>query len=398
MRQPSIAVVLRGLPDKQGKQRLYLRYSFAYQTNYIAFPWKLHPKEWDRKAQMVKANAILGGKGAAVVNMDLRNKLNKAFLITAELLASDINPDFTTFRQKFEVNKTYFERLGALATEVLENEFSANEITKSTMRGYSAAINKFIHLVGDLPLQQITHDKIILFKSRMVAQGKENLGAQYIRNLSAVHSKITKHHRLTNLQNPFEYIEVKIERISDKKQLSIKEYWTMRKALNEFPRDSKEYETLRRFLIMCRGLRYSDTQSIEKKKHYFEFEDSGTIYRYLLKSAQKTGVEEIVPISADDAQDLLRWREDGFLFEYSGYSTYLHRLKQISNKLIGREITTHYGRHFTGDIMLKSGLMDVDDAKKILGINSSRIAEIYAQKDIKNVLKRFYAALETINE
>ncbi|MBL7797186.1 MAG: hypothetical protein JNJ90_11885, partial [Saprospiraceae bacterium] len=66
----------------------------------------------------------------------------------------------------------------------------------------------------------------------------------------------------------------------------------------------------------------------------------------------------------------------------------------ISRELIGREITTHFGRHFTGDLILNSGVMDAEDVKKILGVTSDRIAEVYAQRDIKALLKKFYTAVE----
>jgi hypothetical protein len=49
------------------------------------------------------------------------------------------------------------------------------------------------------------------------------------------------------------------------------------------------------------------------------------------------------------------------------YSKQLHTLSQ---ELIGRGITTHYGRHFTGDFILNSGEMSIEYVKKILGVKS----------------------------
>jgi len=42
--------------------------------------------------------------------------------------------------------------------------------------------------------------------------------------------------------------------------------------------------------------------------------------------------------------------------------------------------------------------MGLEDVKKILGVKSDRIAEIYAQKDIKEVLKKFYRVVEGMGE
>ncbi len=397
MRQPSIAIVLRGRPDRYGTKKLYLRYSFNYQTNYIALPWKVLPKEWDRKSQTVKPSAKIGAKGSAVVNMDLRTKLNKAFLITTELIAADIYPTFELFRQKFEHNRKQHEYFAAAAKAVLQKEIAAKEITESTAKVYLTSLNRFTKIVGDISLQQLTHDKILHFKSKLIAEDKENLASQYLRNLSSMYFKILKFHRLKDVNNPFEFVEIKVERISEKKQLSIEEYYTLRKALANYPPGSSEHETIRRFLMMCRGLRYSDTQEINKQEHYFEFQEKDTVYRYLLMAAKKSGSEEIVPISEDDAIELMLWQADGFLFKKTEYATYRNRLKKIAQKLIGRTITTHFGRHFTGDMILNSG-MDMEDVKKILGVKSNRIAEVYAKKNIKSVLDRFYAAVAALDK
>ena len=394
MRQPSITLVIRGRPDRFGLQKLYLRYAWNYQTNYIALTWKLLPKDWDPKAQTVKPKATLGGEGAIAVNTDLRNKLNKAFLIITELMAAGTAPSFEVFRTRFAGDRKQFESFSATALEILKKELAAKEVTHSTFKAYRAAIHKFVEIAGDLSIQQLTRDKILLFKTKMIATGKENMAAQYLRNLKVVYNKVLKFHRLKDLHSPFEDLEMKVERISDKKRLTVEEYMILRKALSTFPEGSKGRETLRRFLIMCRGLRYSDTEQIKRQAHYFEMPDGDVTLRYLLKSAQKTGTQEIVPISETDAQLLLHWQPDGSLFEPMDYKTYVARLKKVSQKLLGREITTHYGRHFTGDLILNSGLMDAEDVKKILGVTSGRIAEIYAQRDIKALLRKFFKAVE----
>ncbi|MBK8968392.1 MAG: hypothetical protein IPM36_17350 [Lewinellaceae bacterium] len=218
---------------------------------------------------------------------------------------------------------------------------------------------------------------------------------QYIRYLKIVYGRVLKYFNLKDVRQAFEGVDIKVVKISDKKSLSREEYLTFRNALAKAKPGSKEYETLRRFMIMCRGLRYSDTQRIQKSEHYFEMDGDGdTRYRYLVTAAQKTGSTEIVPLPENDAELLLHWDADGYLFPKMNYQTYSHRLRKISLQLIGREITSHYGRHFTGDFILNSGEMGLEDVKKILGVKSDRIAEIYAQKDVKEVLRKFYRAVE----
>jgi hypothetical protein len=43
------------------------------------------------------------------------------------------------------------------------------------------------------------------------------MAAQYLRNLKVVYNKVLKFHRLKDLHSPFEDLEIKVERISDKK-------------------------------------------------------------------------------------------------------------------------------------------------------------------------------------
>ena len=201
-----------------------------------------------------------------------------------------------------------------------------------------------------------------------------------------------QHYKLPDTHKPFEDVSIKIVKISEKKSITMDEYLAFRWALTDYEPGNTEYETIRRFLIMCRGLRFSGTNQIQKTQHYFTFEDGGTKFQYLTVSAQKTGTRGIAPISASD-EILLQWQPDGLLFEELQYPVYVKRLKKLSLELIGREITTHFGRHFTGDFILNSTGMGLDDVKAIIGVKSDRIAEIYAQKDIKEVLKKFYAAV-----
>jgi integrase len=394
MRQPSIAIVLRGYTDRSGRQRLFLRYSWNYETNYMGLTWKLFPKDWDPGSQTVKARATLGGETALIVNKDLSRIMNKAYNVVTEMIAADIPPTYPEFRQKMEAGKKVARSFAEVALELLKNEYDAKEISYRTLNVYRAAVKKFREVEGDIRIHEISHEKVLSFKRKMIAAGKENLANQYVRYLKIIYVRVLKCCDLKDTRKPFEKVDIKIVKISGKKSLSTDEYFILQNALKNAKPGSKEHETLRRFLMMCRGLRFSDTQHIKKETHYVEYQEDGVWYRYLTTHAQKTGSKEIVPISENDAALLLHWRPDGYLFPKVTYQTYCNWLRRISLQLLGREITTHYGRHFTGDFILNSGDMSIEDVKTILGVKSDRIAEIYAQKDIKTVLKKFYKAVE----
>lgn len=392
MRPPVITIVLRGYKDRRGFKKLFLRYSFCYRTNYMALPWKLLEKDWDQVNQCVKPRATLGGETSVIVNSDLKKRINEAFSVVAELIAHGIPPTFEEFRMKSGATKIASHIFYDSALRILEEEFRSKEISKSSFITYKSCLNKFRELEGNVRLQEISRDKVISFKRKLVMAGKENLANQYIKYLRVVFNRVIKHFGLNDMRKPFDNVEIKVVNISQKKSLSVEEYTTLREALSMYQVGSADYETIRRFLIMCRGLRFSDTKHITKE-HYFEFKEGDITYRYFTAHAQKTGSKEIVPISEKDAELLLKWQPDGRLFRKIAAFTYREHLKRLSLKHIGREITTHYGRHFTGDFILNSGVMTLDDVKTILGVRSDRIAEIYAQKDVKDVLRKFYAAV-----
>ncbi|MBK8968393.1 MAG: hypothetical protein IPM36_17355 [Lewinellaceae bacterium] len=154
MRPPTIAIVLRGHSDKSGRQRLYLRYAWHYQTNYIVLPWRILAKDWDSNSQTVKSRATLGGETAVTVNGDLSKTLTKAYAIIAELTTSDIPPSFDEFRLRMGAGKKVTRHFADSARELLQRELDANEIAYRTFITYRAAVNKFEELMGKLSIRK----------------------------------------------------------------------------------------------------------------------------------------------------------------------------------------------------------------------------------------------------
>lgn len=391
MREPSIKLLLRGPADRYGRQRLYLRYSFNYSTNYISLPWKFDPKDWDEQKQLVRSKAVLSGEGAANVNRALRQKLAEAFNVTASMLAEDVLPEFERFRRAFLGDRAAKRPFHELGEEVIAADFAAQRISDGTRQAYQAALKKWSTLAGRVIFANLTKSLVSNFQVRVAETHNENLAAQYVRNCKAVYRRILQAYDLQDKSGAFDGLDLKVKRISEKKTLTVSEYNQFYAALEKTDPTSVEFETLRRFLLMCRGVRFSDTVAIRRDKHYFEFTEKGQTFRYIAKPAQKTDVAGVVPISDRDAQWLLRWRPDGLLFESELYDTYSQRLKRLSQAIIGRTLTTHYGRHFAGDFIVNAGDMHLDDVKSILGIRSDEVARIYARRDIKNLLEKFYA-------
>ena len=83
----------------------------------------------------------------------------------------------------------------------------------------------------------------------------------------------------------------------------------------------------------------------------------------------------------------MQFGDDSKLFRQMKISDYNFHLKRISKEIIGREITSHYGRHFAGDQAINSGF-DIDDVKAILGISNENTARIYAQRQNTTILTK----------
>lgn len=395
MRQPTITIVQRGKADRFGRLRLYLSYAFNYKTNYISLGWKVKPAEWIKNEQKVAGKVLSGGANAARINADLLNTMSKAYETIAEIQAQNRFPAFEEFEKMFigdaPAKKMQEQNFSDLALTVLKKEFEAMQISRATKESYEVAVRKFEKIIGRVPFNGITRMTILAFKGDLSKSYNPNLASQYTRNLKIVYNRIAKNFNLTD-SKPFDSITYDFERMSPKKEMSKEEFETLYEQFKTMPETSKHFETLRRFLFMCLGLRFSDTNLIEKS-HLIEFEDAGQTYLAISKPSQKTKGAGILPILPESQEWLLKWRENGFLFDQVSYDTYYDRLKRVTKMILGRELTTHYGRHFAGDFIINTDTLDMEDVKAVLGISSPAVAEIYAKRKIKNTVRKYYEAV-----
>ena len=266
-------------------------------------------------------------------------------------------------------------------------EYGANEISKNTQNAYKIALKTFENFSPGIQIEDITRSDILAFKAMLNQNKSENAANQYAHWIKILFRKIGKNRKVSN--DPFEHVLISVKRISEKKTLSVAEYRTIYEFYKtcEEPKDS---EILRRFLVMCRGLRFSDTQDILKQAHYREILKDGVLLKYIVKPAQKTKVAGILPITEEDAEWLIKWGEDGYLFPKILYDSYKNRLKSLSETIIGRKITTHYGRHFAGDYALNEMGLSLDEIETVLGLSSKDMTKIYAEYNKLSILQKIY--------
>lgn len=369
-----------------------------YVTNYIVTPWKVTPKDWDKNKAQVKAKVLLGSDSALRINTWLSTYLAKANTLLIQMITEDAEMNFVSFRERFtdqnDSNKLPFH---IAVAQTLTHELDTKLITKATSKAYTAAVTRFTALFGDIPIWKIRRSTILDFKRAVIETGNENLASQYTRNLKAVYHKTRVFFKLKITEDPFADIGLVVTRISDKKTLTVTHYKSLYQAFEKMEPGTADAEILRRFLIMCRGIRYSDTCGLNRSLHYFEVDQGGEIFRFFQKKAQKSNTTGIVPITARDAACLIRWEPNGMLFPKINYQLYSDRLKVVTQAIIGVPLTTHFGRHFAGDFIINSENMLLDDVKTVLGVSRDTIAEVYARRDVISVLKKFYKSVADLD-
>lgn len=373
---PKIALVRRGRPDNQGRKLIFLRFAYKGTTSWLSLKISLHEKNWDEKKQQVKAkNDFDLAKISQIINQKLTAA--QSFCVDKIVQGDDLTFEdlkgFLAGKKRESVkDKHPIEQM----KEVLQTLTGAKIIEKSTLNSYKCAINKFIKTGLCKFIEDLTPEIVMEFRKIVSESNGANLANQYQRNLSVSYRHCLKPLNI-KMADPFQGIEIDIKRVSSKKTLSEDQYQTL---VNYYDKTEsvKEKEIIRRFMVLCKGVRFSDTNLL-RKDDLQEFEYKGVKLKYFSHSAQKTEVEGLTPFFKHE-EHLLVFNEDGSLFKNTEIHNYNRHLKALSLKVIGIEITSHYGRHYAGDKFINSENMGVDDVQVLLGISDTNIARVYAQR------------------
>ncbi len=390
---PTVTIVLHGRKDRYGRKVLYIRYAHNYKTNYISTGFKVLEKDWDPIATKVRSrSAMLGGESAARINMALNNLLEQATLAVLKMSDDKKQFSFQTFKAFLSGEEKPPIMLYESFVKVLDEEKSQGIISKATHKAYKVAVKAYINILGNTSIFDIKNQDVTNFMSILTEKHNDNIAAQYCRNIKVVFNKVLKSEQI-DIKNPFERT-LKINRLSDKKQITVNEYLLLKDYFMQKATDN-EKETLKCFFICCRGARWSESMLIQKQ-HYTQEEVDGVMYRYFIKPKKKTKTAAVVPITQWDAENLLDFQQDGYLLKRSTYNNFIAQLQAISVLVIGRPITSHYGRHFAGEIIINDRAMDRDDVKNILGIKSTEVSEIYAERKALDSIRKFYDAVASM--
>jgi integrase len=373
---PSTTFVLKGSVSKKGTMSVFLRYAFAGTTSWLSTGVKIKPLLWDAKKEMVKAAepmAFLHNKTLAKLKNDVQTFIINSF-------EENQFPTFARLKEKLDQGNI---GSGLKVSDMLPNldrMVESNKISAGTRKTYKPAINAFLDRMGDMPVAHLSPVIVAEFRSKL-AKDSQNMAAQYTIFLRAAWLHLKKVHQL-KMDDPFEFEDRTVVKISEKKTVLAEQYEQLKQHFIKTQND-----TLRRFLILAKGIRYSDTNRIHRDMLNV-YPNAPNVW-YLNMGAQKTDVKGIVVLDQWDYDNLLIWREDGFLFKKLYSSQYNLQLKTITQKVIGVPLTSHYGRHYAGDMMINANELDRDDVKKLLGIKSDTVLNVYARKDVYKVIEKY---------
>jgi integrase len=378
---PKISIILKGKPDRNNKKLLYMRYAIGGKTSWLSLKVSVDESSWDSKKRMVKGRST----DAPNINQYINSIKFEADQICFEWASKNRGKLLS-----FEMFKGFFLKENSVKSaspgisamlNVLQDMYSEQEISTSSYRAYVITVNSFIKANLVQTISEITISIVSAYRKHISSKNNPNLAAQYVRNLRVVFRHTI---RRLGIQATDPFTEkVTITRLSSKKNLTFVEY---KMIVTHFQKiDGFDKDILRRFLVLCKGLRYSDTVHL-KKPDLQEFRQGEDVLYYFNRPAQKTGIAGIIHFYNEE-NDLLQFGDDSKLFRQMKISDYNFHLKRISKEIIGREITSHYGRHFAGDQAINSGF-DIDDVKAILGISNENTARIYAQRQNTTILTK----------
>jgi integrase len=376
---PKYKFVLKGSFSKKGEKYIFIRYAFMAETRWLSSKISIKPEYWDAKKELIKSSFDMSYSLNGIL-LDLKTRIN-AFI--GRCLSSGQKPYFNDLVNELNYGKSTKNESQALKlkdlVEIIDQAFTEKKISKSTQHAYKSAVLSFrIFIKKDIHLSQITPEIINLFRQHLIETKNENTGAQYIRFFQAAW-KLIKVVRKINIDAPTRFESTPVERMSEKKVLTIDEY---NKIKQYYVETKNEY--IRRFLVLCKGIRCSDSNKI-KISDIQQYENK-EIWYYTV-AAQKTGVKGVIIFDKWDMENIIPKNKE-FLFKKMTTSNFNIGLKQVLELVIGRKITSHFGRHFAGDQIINDDSMDREDVKIILGISSTSISEIYAQRKIITTLKK----------
>jgi integrase len=251
------------------------------------------------------------------------------------------------------------------------------DLSDSTIENNNLAFKSLIGVVGDIFIDVLTDENIVLWKTTMLHRGRSRTTVGiYFRHLRAAFNRAVKW-KLTE-SNPFLLVEeTKDKGRKPKKDMSIEEVRRLLSAIDE----TGDYK----FGIYIKFLLYTGCRRTEVL--YLKWEDIDLEQNKLLIYQEKTKRELEIPIikALRRIIEEMEMQSSGFVFQTYSHSRGARRKKKPWNKdyvshhfkgyirALGlpAQYTLHSIRHTYTNLLLKKGV-PLDIVQKLLGHTSVR--------------------------
>jgi integrase/recombinase XerD len=340
-----VTAILKGKPDKLGKQSVYIRINDGDLRVFKAAKIKVKKADWSDKGLVKQQNP-----DAALYNSLIKKLIHESEANFADTYHKPV-------KKKDEDFFAYYER---------SLKAFARSRKMHTVKGYQRDIAKLKSFRSSFRLSEINLEFLQKYQDFLNEQGLEtNTVWSYFKFLKMMIHKAKKEELID--KNPFDQFDKPAYKDRMKTFLTEQELETV----DRFALHPKTSEQLRFsanwFLIGCyTGLRYSDQNSFSKAKNI--------VGDRFIKETDKTGSIVSMPVS-----DRLKK-----LFERVGYSNlnisnqrYNTNLKSIVSKCkIEKKVSAHIARHTFATLCASKGV-SIEVCAKLLGHSSTKITSIY---------------------
>lgn len=216
---------------------------------------------------------------------------------------------------------------------------------------------------GSLTFEQVTPDKVELFKRYLLEKVGQNSAYLYFAKMKAAINRATKEGRFK--RSPLLLVEGIKPKESERTFLTIEEL----RRLQQF--ECPNIETKRAFLFACyTGLRLSDVRGLT----WSNIRDGRIEFRQ-----QKTGKVEHVPLNAQALSLLGEPNGDGPVFKLPATTNINQAIVRWAQRAgVTKELSFHVSRHTFATLALTYGA-DLYTVSKLLGHSDVRTTQIYAK-------------------
>ncbi|MEI7594574.1 MAG: site-specific integrase [Bacteroidota bacterium] len=373
---------------KTGEAPIYLRITVDGIRAEISVGEKIHPINWDSKANRPKGNKV-EARTLSTTLSTCENKVNEA----ANTLALD-RKEITAEAIKNVYTGESYKKHTLLEAVTYHNSKMHDKLKKGTCAGYTEmeqklkAYLKYEYRKNDVLLDDTSYLFIDKFNDYMICQDKlcGNTAWRYLKNLKKVINMAIDMEWTVN--NPFRKFKCTYKN-PQRTYLSNEEI----KKIEETVIDDENLQRTRDLFLFAinTGMAFVDLTNFNENHITIEHEK-----KIIIINRQKTGEQAVIPLLPKATEIINKYKHDPAcnahdkILPTSCYTKANVELKDVA-KLCGikKNLTFHLGRHTFATTILLSNQVPIETVKKALGVKSYGTMDIYAKLVNERIISDF---------